>query len=548
MIFFLLITWEPGIKCGIAQDTSFYLTPWIQEINLPSQYADIPNESFYLDELGHLFLGKENGLTIVNGERSIHLHMNGPVYVTGDGPDTLYYASENDLGYLFMDEQLGFHTKSVADRIPSVLRSFIPTGLVSLDGQLFMNTDHGVYSLRDGRTQYFPFQMAETHLYEIDNALYLVLEGQGILQWSGKEFQELVTQQEIGDEPVLLLSKENNSLQILTASNFEGIEQVTFIDHMGKDHVLVVTRNSGISILDHQGRLVNYLGNKKGLPERDILQVFTCEDHETWILAPHSLHKVTYPSPLDMLEIEASATGRILASRVSENRIILASSNGVYMADQKDLGTDRWILSALTPTRSTSYHLLSSADNYIYAAGSGNLVAIQGDHAEFLDEGTFTGILALNDHSLIAASEQGINLYSRSGEGWIETSIDPILTASHSFVKLQNELFFLCGNGVYRLSKDLDRVVPIPFHMDELLFKLIPMYGELYLVGINRVYRYEKNENTFLPLPWDLTAEVLSSADVIVSDESDGYWIVQHDGKYRSRVINNGGILSVSFN
>jgi class 3 adenylate cyclase len=80
--------------------------------------------------------------------------------------------------------------------------------------------------------------------------------------------------------------------------------------------------------------------------------------------------------------------------------------------------------------------------------------------------------------------------------------------------------------------------------MDELLFRLIPMYGELYLVGINRVYRYVEDESTFLPLTHDLTAEILSGADVIVPDESDGYWIVQHEGKYSSSVIHTGGVDS----
>ena len=90
LIFFLLIAWEPGFNRGMAQERSFYLTPWIQEIKLPSQYNDIPNESFYLDDFGHLFIGKENGLSMVDGKSSIHLHMNGPVYVTGGGLDTLF--------------------------------------------------------------------------------------------------------------------------------------------------------------------------------------------------------------------------------------------------------------------------------------------------------------------------------------------------------------------------------------------------------------------------------------------------------------------------
>ena len=82
LIFFLLLTWEPGFNCGLAQDSGLYQTPWIQEIKFPSQYSDIPNVSFFKDDLGHLFLGKANGLSIVDGNRTIHLHMEGPVYIT----------------------------------------------------------------------------------------------------------------------------------------------------------------------------------------------------------------------------------------------------------------------------------------------------------------------------------------------------------------------------------------------------------------------------------------------------------------------------------
>ena len=130
LIFFLLITWEPCFNCGMAQESSSYLTPWIQEIKLPSQYSDIPNKSIYLDHLGHLFIGKENGLSIFDGNSSIHLQMNGPVFVTGQRSDTLFYAAENDIGYLILDNRMEFHTVSRKHWIPASLRTFIPSGLV----------------------------------------------------------------------------------------------------------------------------------------------------------------------------------------------------------------------------------------------------------------------------------------------------------------------------------------------------------------------------------------------------------------------------------
>ena len=522
LIFFLLMTWEPGFKCGMAQESDLYHTPWIQEIKLPSLYNDISNESFFVDNLGHLFIGKENGLTIVNANSSVHLHLDGPVYVNASSSDTLYYTSENDVGYLVMDEKLGFHTQSFKNRIPSRLRTFIPSGLIFFEKNLFINTDRGVYSLTNDHTEFFTFKMAETHLHIVGNELFLTVEGTGIMKWSGGRFLKLVSQDS----------------SLLQVASFPDMTSITFIDHISEDLVLVNTLETGLSIHNCKGRRINMLGNKGGLPDRDIRQIYVSKDHEIWILGPHSLHKFTYPSSLNILEFNPSELGRILTSMIVDQRIILGSSHGVFSAERDDTLTDKWQLKGLTPGERESIHLLASAGDQLFAAGSGFLYALQEGKTEILDEGRFTGIQAMNKNSLVASSENGIFLCTRTDQGWNVTSIDPSLSSSHSFVQHNDNIFFLCRNGIYRLSRNLDRAVSIPFHMDELLFRLIRVDRELYLVGINRVYRYVEDEETFLPLPWDHKAEILSGSDVFFSDNTGDYWIVQYNGKYHSKVIN----------
>ena len=126
LIFFLLITCESCINWALAQQSDLHLTPWIQEVNLPSQYSEIPNETFFRDRHGTLFIGKENGLIIINGPKISQFHMEGPVYVCGDDSDTLYYVSKNDLGFLVREEGGSFRTISRKHLIPASKRSFTP--------------------------------------------------------------------------------------------------------------------------------------------------------------------------------------------------------------------------------------------------------------------------------------------------------------------------------------------------------------------------------------------------------------------------------------
>ncbi|MEN8229241.1 MAG: adenylate/guanylate cyclase domain-containing protein [Bacteroidota bacterium] len=537
----------------MAQESSSYLTPWIQEIKLPSQYKDIPNESFYLDNHGHLFVGKENGLSIINGNNSIHLHMDGPVYVTGGDSDTLFYAAENDLGYLIRDERPEFHTISRKHWIPSSQRNFVPSGLVSFQNLYFVVTNHGVFSLSKGRVRLFPFQEAEINLYQVRGELFLTADNIGIMKWTGSDFTGLLTQEQIGSESVILMGAEDEKLIILTSTGaiysmadsdsipcferrFPLMEKITFIENVSDELVLVDVEGDGISILNHQGREINKLGNKGGLPDREIQQLFIRKDQEIWILAPHTLHKINYPSPLNVLEFESFETGRILTSLVLKERIILGTSHGIFTVEQRDPELNKLQITKLTPDNRESVHLLTSSGKKVFAAGYEHLHSIEDGMVELIDKGSFTGIQALSNHTLFASSEKGIVRYNLTNQGWKSTLIDSSLSSSHSFVWYDDQLFFLCGNGIYRLSPNLKGTESISFHMDELLFKLVPLDRELYLVGNNQVYIYEKNEDTFLRLPSDRKAKILSGSEVILSGKSGECWIVQHDGKYSSRV------------
>ena len=154
LIFFLLITCESGFIRGIAQDNLLYLTPWIQEIILPSPNHEIPNETFYRDPLGTLFIGKSNGLTIVSGQDMNHLLMDGPVFVSGDDSDTLYYAAQNDLGFLVRQPQHAFKKVSRIHLISPSRRIFSPTALVSEDSCVVLHSIQGNFRLSRTKTEF----------------------------------------------------------------------------------------------------------------------------------------------------------------------------------------------------------------------------------------------------------------------------------------------------------------------------------------------------------------------------------------------------------
>jgi class 3 adenylate cyclase len=525
LIFFLIIAWESCFTTGHAQGNNTYLTPWIQEIELPGTYREMANESFYLDHHGNLFLGKENGLAIIGGTETSQILMKGPVFVTGNQSDTLVYAAAADVGYLVRRDRGELSRLSRKHWIPASQRDFIPSGILLYHDHFFVNSNLGVLSFKGSSYRLHDFGGKKARISHIKNQLFIALEDGSVLAWDGNDFSAPTDSQK-------------QIIQTLPAPvvNTEGSMGSAFIGHLRNGLILAHEEGKGLTVLHQSGQVINRLGSKQRLPDREIRQVIVRNESEIWILAPHSLHKITYPSPLGILDFKSFETGRILNSLMIGDTLYAGTTHGLFQICSSEDQTDRMLVQQMLPEKKESIHLLTVADGQLFAAGITHLYTIDSMQAILLDEGFFTGISALDKNRVVAANRRGVFLYERNLEGWLSRKLDTSLPSSFSFVLHQGQLFFICDNGVYRYRSDQNTVLPTSFHTEELLYRLVPMRDELLLVGSEKVYQYDINENTFLPLPPGPKNRFITYSDVLIPEPSGSAWVVQHEGKYRSKV------------
>jgi len=519
------MTCESGINRGIAQDLPHIPHPWIQEINLPAHFTDIPNESIYLDKDGNLFLGKENGLSIFNGNSFYHLLMNGPVYVTGNGSDTIHYACKNDMGLLLKDKSGRFTLRSLNERISRANREFTPTGLICVEDGVFMPTDRGIYHYRKGRVKYHPVSTEKGRLFLVNQRLIFIVNPMEMHLWTGEGFQ-VVSEKDIAQDSLLLIQK---SLSLT--------KDYIFFDYLTNNEVIAISKEMGLVILGKDGKLITALGNREGLPDHDIRQTSMFRGDEMWILGAHSLHKINHPSALRILELHPEAIGRVYASEVTAYGVFLATSHGLFVAEPLEREKISWNIKNISGDQPESFHLIDRASDRVFAAGSGHLISILDEHTEVISDGSFTGLQAINENLVVASGDMGVMSYQRTPRGWNPVEINPTLSASFSFVSHNKGIFLLCGNQVHRLSEDLTQMKIIPFHREDLLQRLVRVNGKMYLITNIRVYRYVESEETFLPVERDHKNRMLSSSDIIIPDENEGYWMVHPRGKYKSDVL-----------
>jgi len=457
LIFFLLITCETCINRGLAQSFDLHLTPWIQEIILPSQYKEIQNETFYRDLNGTLFIGKGNGLSIINGRQISFLHMEGPVFISENGSDSLYYVSKNDLGFLVRQENGLFRTISRIHLLPASKRTFTPTGIHKRSGHFLIYTDAAFIRFSRSEVKYLDKSSEQIEQFASDTA-------------ADREFFETISKQ-------------------------------------------------------------------IGIPAAGIRQIFVWNNSEKWILGAYSLHRIYFPSPLSFLEIETTHIGRILASKILDDQILLGTSHGIFMLSKDKGNEDHWSLVDHLPDSQQSIHLFSTLSEQIFAVGSEGLYMLTDDFVELIDEGTFTGILAIRKGNILASNQKGIVRYRLGPFGWETSYLNQSLPYSHSFTAYNNNTFFLCNNGVFRINSRAEKIIPVPFHSDEHLVKLLQVKQRLYLIGSQQVYRFDQNEGIFHPLPEGHRTELFSKSDLILPAGNDIFWILQKGKDGRSRVL-----------
>ncbi|MDF1573656.1 MAG: adenylate/guanylate cyclase domain-containing protein [Bacteroidales bacterium] len=438
------------------------MTPWIQEINLPAPYNEIPNETFYRDHGGTLFIGKSSGLNIIDGREFTYFHMDGPVYVCGDDSDTLYYVSQNDLGFILREEGHTFRAISRKHMLPTSHRNFTPSGIQNIAGETYIFSDIGRF------------------LFSRSEIKYLGLHGDRIEETPGNKVQ-----------------------------NQEFIKMI---------------------------------GDKIGIPSEGIRQIFIWNNSEIWILGAYTLHQIHDPSPLNLLEISDFNAGRILKSHIFNGRILLGTSRGIFSVSEDSALTGSWTIRKLLPGSSPSVHLFSTIRDRAFAAGSDGLYHISGMEATLIDPGSFTGIQAVKEESVIASGKQGTVRYTLDQGVWKSTPLDPSLKNSHSFIEYKDIPFFICNNSVFRINARADRIVPVSFHSEDLLYKLVQVEEALFLVSSQQVYSYDSNEETFQPLPANHRSRLLAESDMILPATGGNFWILQNNADYLSPVLYTGDL------
>jgi hypothetical protein len=187
LFFFLVGLLKYPVLLGQDSESSLSLIPETIEFEIPSKYNKAPNTSFCRNDNGVYFIGKENGLLIVDAGKTYFTPANAPVYIA-HANNNIYYLTENDFGVLEYSPPTGPRMRSRREMLVVHFPDFYPAGILTQDSLAFLATTEGVFVLSENKAEHIFFNRQEIQLFNSGKHVFLQAKNMGLFQWDGQEF------------------------------------------------------------------------------------------------------------------------------------------------------------------------------------------------------------------------------------------------------------------------------------------------------------------------------------------------------------------------
>ena len=438
------------------------MTPWIQEINLPFQYNEIPNETFFRDQQGNIFIGKNNGLSIISGKEIQHIHLNGPVYVTEDDSDTLYYVSENDLGFLIKEEGSSYRAMSRIHLLPASRRNFIPKGIRNKSGAIYIYTDSGL------------FRLSKTEIKILDKE---------------KDLWEQAPEDTLRKQEILALVGDQIGIPA------KGIKQIFFWNNseiwvLGAYTLHMFHDPSPLKLLETQsantGRILKSMLTDGGMLLGTARGIFRVSEGQSskgqWSvnnLLPESSHSIHMFSAINNQVFAAGSDGLYLVSDMHAEVIANGSFTGIHALKKGSVLTsgdegilrfnlDRtsWVPTSVSPSLQNAHSFISYNNNIFFLCN--NNVFHANDRGERIRQISFQSdellyrLLEVEQDLLLVSSEQ-VYRYERH-----EEIFQPLATNNRSELLRESDMILAASDGKYWILQNSGDYLSRLLYMDSL--------------------------------------------------------------------------------
>ncbi|WP_298651366.1 triple tyrosine motif-containing protein [uncultured Proteiniphilum sp.] len=518
---------------------------------------------------GVIYFGNDNGMLSYDGVNwKLHNLPNNlsvkSIYIDSrDNYERIYVGSFEEFGYFESSEtnQLIYHSLKHNIEEHQFHNDEI-WGIYPFDGKLYFQSFSTIF-IYDGKEVGIrkPYP-AVLYFFPAGEKMFAQLIGNDFCLFDGEHFYPVFTRDRWNNDNVVALLPYEEDWLLVTSKN--GLYRFSEEEHtltpwnisigqelkqaivnraiVSGDSYIFGTLNSGIFAIDKDGEKIWHIDRNNGLNNNTVLALFKDRDHTVWAALDNGISNIRTHSPLSFFEPADSQIGLVEDILFHDNRLYLATNQGVYSYSDTDGALFR------IPGFDIQSWFIKSFDNQVFV-GHNLGTSFLKDFREIRIQGAHTGGMDIKQATingrgiLLESSYTSLFVYKQDSSGnWafshaVEDFSDLIknLEIDHAGNIWAGHMY----KGVYRLKldEDLRKAVEIENYLSfdstqvstYRPIKVMKLRGRIVFADGDRFFTYDDIGHKIIPFDL-LNNDLPGFADThrIIPVNDNLFWFIRH--------------------
>ena len=279
--------------------------------------------------------------------------------LAADAAGRIWVGAVGDLGYIEPDENGQTQFVSLIDKLPADVRVFEDVWRLytAADG-VYFQTQIGIFRWANGAFKVWkPTARIFNRAQFANNTLYVGQPGLGLMALRGDTLQPVAGAERMGDEiyPIILPYDDTRLLMGTRTSGlflYDGAAMRPFAteadalikSNLYRGFVLpngalaFTTTNVGVVLIDRQGRLLEHIDQRSGLPTEQVYYVMPDREGGLWLGLSVGLARVEAQSPFSLFGRDEGLRAASASLKRHDGKLYIAHGQGVQYLNPRPAG------------------------------------------------------------------------------------------------------------------------------------------------------------------------------------------------------------------
>lgn len=563
----LLFLFISNVLCSNLYPQSVIGLPDVINYNKQTYKAGLQNWGFAQDDSGVLYIANNEGLLTYDGRSFKLFALPNKTIVRSivRAHNKIYVGGQDEIGYFEPDHKGQLVYKSLVGLLPSKDRVFGDIwDVIAYNDDLYFRGTKKIFRLAGDQFSTFEAPTEWRYMGVANNKIYAQDYVKGLMVFDKEGWKPCLqhTNNFTVDNlitAILPLDKERNIITTLknglfvqhahkiepfkTSINKKFIEERIYHAYsVGNDMIALVTKHTGVFILNKYGEIIQQISNTEGLQNTNILAVFLDAQSNLWLGTENGIDMVRFDSPIKQIApLQKDDSG--YAMLFKNNILYIGTSRGLYSIPIKDSNNISATIGSFRRVSDIEGQIwrMDTISNEIFIGGhEGAYIFTGGNIRRISKEEGFWNFLPLQRSNgqrlLVAGGYNGIRLFEDNNGQYIQQQNIPSFVESSRFVAIdefKNIWVSHPYHGVYKVTKNAkgDFVNKLYNHNNGLPSKLnnhiFKVKGEVIVATEKGIYNYDYKNDAFRPS--DFYAKLLGNLNIryLKEDKEGNIWFVQ---------------------